>query len=219
MRNSMATHLAPDELLADYASGAATPGVALLVATHLTHAPQSRARLDAMESVGGAVLKDAAAAELSNDALSATLAMLDEEGTTAANAPAGTGHASGPLPAIVVDAFGSDFDDIPWKFQLPGLSAAEFDGFGDEKVILLRARPGAKIPQHTHEGSELTLVLTGCLSDGGVDYRKGDIAMNDEHDDHRPQITGDEVCYCLVVQQGALRFTGTFSKVLNYLGE
>ena len=40
-----------------------------------------------------------------------------------------------------------------------------------------------------------------------------------EEDDHRPKILGDETCYCLIVQQGSLHFTGRFSRVLNLLGE
>jgi putative transcriptional regulator len=124
-----------------------------------------------------------------------------------------------PLPHPVVDRLGVAFDSIPWKFQLPGVSAYDFDGFGDEKVQLLRAKPGAKVPQHTHEGPEMTLVMQGSLMDGGIVYNAGDVAVNDEDDDHRPEIIGDEVCYCLIVQQGDLKFTGRFSRLLNYLGE
>ena len=125
----------------------------------------------------------------------------------------------GPLPGIVLEKLGVKFSEIQWKFQLPGVSAVDLDGFEGETVRLLRAKPGAKVPQHTHEGSELTLVLQGCLLDGGVEYRAGDVAVNDEEDDHRPEIGGDEMCYCLIVQQGSLRFTGRFSRVLNYIGE
>ena len=213
----MAMHTAPDELLAEYAAGAATPGVSLLVAAHLTQVPDSRTRVETMESVGGAVFAGEQPEEMGIDALAATLAMLDDdEAPVEVTVPVRDG---GPLPNVVMDALGTDFDAIPWKFQLPGVSAVDFEGFEGEKVTLLRAKPGASVPQHTHEGSELTLVLQGCLSDGGIEYRKGDIAVNDEHDDHRPHITGDEICYCLVVQQGSVRFTGRFSRVLNYLGE
>lgn len=212
----MATHTAPDDLLADYASGAATPGVSLLVAAHLSQVVESRARVETFESVAGSIFANQQGEEMRDDALASVMAMLDED---APAQPANSRHAAGPLPSCVIDAIGVDFDEIPWKFQLPGVSAMELDGFEGETVTLLRAKPGARIPQHTHEGAELTLVLQGCLSDGGIEYRRGDIAVNDEHDDHRPEITGGEVCYCLSVQEGPVRFTGRFSRVLNYLGE
>lgn len=213
----MSTHLAPDELLAEYAAGTTSAGVSLLVAAHLTHIPASRARVDALESVGGAFLEKEEPVEMSTDSLEATLALLDAPEVDEGEATQ-TFDAS-PVPGIVLDALGTDFDSIPWKFRLPGVSSVELQGFGDEKVSLMRAQPGSKILQHTHEGSEMTLVLQGCMSDGGIDYRRGDIAVNDEHDDHSPQITGDETCYCLIVQHGDLRFTGRFSRVLNYIGE
>lgn len=214
----MPTHLPPDEILAEYASGAATPGVALLIASHLTQAPESRRRVEALEAIGGAVLSHEEPAEMSSGALDAVMAMLDAtpEKVSAADAGAPRG---GPLPAPVLDEIGLGFDEIPWKFQLPGVSAYDLEGFAGERVRLLRAKPGSTVPQHTHEGTEMTLVFQGCLSDGGVDFRQGDVAVNDEDDDHCPRITGDDICYCLIVQQGDLRFTGRFSRVLNYLGE
>ncbi|MFK7942935.1 MAG: ChrR family anti-sigma-E factor [Paracoccaceae bacterium] len=213
----MSIHVAPDELLAEYAAGAATPGVSLLVAAHLTQVPGSRERVEMLESMGGALFADEPPEDMPSDALALTMSMLDmDEEIADVSERAQPGS---PLPSVVTDALGTDFDNIAWKFQLPGVSAVDLDGFGEENVTLLRAKPGSKVPQHTHEGSELTLVLQGCLSDGGIEYRKGDIAVNDEHDDHCPHITGDEICYCLVVQQGNLRFTGRFSRVLNYIGE
>lgn len=212
----MPTHIAPENILADYAAGAASPGVSLLVATHLTQAPHSRENVRAYENVGGCLLRAEKQVEVGSDALDRTLAMIDGLDSSLM---ATVTHGESPLPAVLMDEIGVPFDRIPWKFQLPGVSVLELDGFEDEKVSLMRARPGARVPQHTHEGMEMTLVLQGCLSDGGIEYRKGDIALNDEHDDHQPQITGDETCYCLIVQQGDLRFTGRFSRFLNYLGE
>ena len=212
----MPTHLPPDEILVEYASGSTSPGVSLLVASHLTHAPESRAKVQAFERMGGVLLREEAPAELSPGALDDVLGRLDVEPTPSVAPQALDG---GPLPQPVIDRLGQNFDEIAWKTRLPGVAVFDMDGFEGEKVMLLRAKPGAKVPQHTHEGAELTLVLQGCLHDGGVDYLRGDVAFNDEEDDHRPYASGDEVCYCLIVQQGDLRFTGTFSRILNYLGE
>ncbi|MEM9139347.1 MAG: ChrR family anti-sigma-E factor [Pseudomonadota bacterium] len=213
----MPTHLPSDEILADYAHGATTPGVAFLLAAHLTQSAESRSKVRAFERVGGAMLTSGDDAPMGAHALDAVLARLDAApGQEFAPAPVIDG---GPLPRSVTDRIGVAFDEIPWKRRLPGVAVYDFDGFGDETVQLLRARPGVSVPQHTHEGSEMTLVMQGVLMDDGVEYHKGDVAVNDEHDDHRPRILGDETCYCLIVQEGSLKFTGTFSRVLNLLGE
>lgn len=211
------THNPSTELLADYVTGAATPGTALLVATHLTQAPDSRSRVAELEAMAGAILANECAAEMAPDALDRALALLD--GAEDAQAPAPRVLGDSPLPRPVMEALDVPFEDIPWKFRLPGVSEYEFEGFGEEKVSILRARPGAALPQHTHNGRELTLVMTGALQDGDDIYRAGDLAVNDEDDDHRPRIIGEEMCHCLVVLDGSLHFTGTFSRALNFLGE
>lgn len=213
----MPSHLPPDEMLADYACGATTPGMTLLLAAHLTHSAESRAKVREFERIGGVLLSEESEAPMSMGALDAVMAKLNGAPVEAI-APARRLD-QGPLPAPLIDQIGSPFGAIPWKTRLPGVAMFELDGFADENVTLLRARPGARVPQHTHEGSEITLVMQGILSDDGVDYHAGDVAVNDHHDEHRPYARGDETCYCLIVQEGDLKFTGTFSRVLNFLGE
>jgi putative transcriptional regulator len=212
----MAGHLPPDEMLADYACGSMSPGIALLVASHLTKVPESRRRVREFERIGGILLEEEDPVEMAPSALDSVFAKIDSTAPVIAKPKP---EPSGPLPTPLIDALGIKFDEIPWKFRLPGVSVYHVDGYGDEDVMLLRGKPGAKVPQHTHEGMEATLVLQGVLMDGDTAYQPGDVALNDEQDDHRPYIGGDETCYCLIVQQGNLRFTGTFSRILNYIGE
>lgn len=221
MQSVMSTEgtMAAPDLLDAYATGAASPGVALAVACHLATLPMGvsgpRERVAATEAVGGALLLADAGEAMEAHALDRTLALLaDEAGTGAAR------HAEpGPFPQVLVDALGVDFDAIPWRFRLPGVSEHVLEGYGEEQVSILRARPGSSVPQHTHEGHEITLVLTGKMEDGGRVLRRGDLTVATESDDHKPRIIGDEICHCLIVMEGGLRFTGRFSRALNYLAE
>lgn len=215
---AMATHLAPDDLLAGYACGATTPGMALLIATHLTQAPEARHRVHEFERIAGVLLAAEPPAELPDTALDRTLAAIERDIAPEAAEQKAT-PVCGPLPRPVAAQIGIDFDLIPWKLRLPGVSTYEFGGFADDDgVVLLRARPGASVPQHTHHGFEATLVMQGRLLDRDVEYLAGDVCVNDEDDDHRPRVVGDETCYCLIVQQGSLHFTGRFSRILNLFG-
>lgn len=213
----MAAHFPDDDMLAEYVSGAASPGVSLMMACHLTFAPASRKLVAELERLGGALLSDEAGETLSDSALSQVLDRIDAADGSAAAAEDERPRLldTGPLPRPLIDALGVGFGEIPWGFRLPGVSEYELDGFGDEEVSILRAKPGSAIPQHTHTGREMTLVMAGALQDGGDIFRAGDIAINDEDDDHRPRIIGDEICYCLTVMNGGLHFTGTFSRALN----
>lgn len=211
----MAQHLANEELVAEYACGSSSPGMSLLVSAHLTGTVERRQDVSLVEQVGGALLCTEQSEEMSADALDRALSALNE---SVGEQPLAS-HSASPLPNAVVDAVGMPYDQIPWKFVMPGVTGYDLDGFEGEHVSLLKAKPGVKLPQHTHDGVEVTLVLQGALSDGGIVYQKGDVAMNDEADDHRPEIVGNETCICLIVRQGDLRFTGRFSRILNYLGE
>lgn len=206
-----------DEILADYASGALAPGMSLLVAAHLTFRPGARDRVDGFETIGGALLEDALIGGVAAPSLDRALAMLDM-----APAPDRAFKAVGApsvMPGCLRDALGVDEHDAPWKFRLPGLAEAELAGFGEEEVSLLRAKPGAPIFSHTHEGVEATLVLCGAMEDRGIVYRCGDVAMATEEDDHRPRILNEGQCICFVVATGRMRFTGPFSRALNLLAE
>lgn len=214
----MTDHLAPTEILADYASGAASPGVSLLVASHLTYSAESRAAVAAFEGLGGALFADQTPEAMAPDARERALELLDAPLPPKANG-AVIPKQSARLPAPILSLLDTDEARLPWRFRLPGVSEYELPGFGDEHVSLLRARPGAGIPQHTHEGTELTLILSGEMEDGGTVYRRGDVAVNTEEDDHRPRIRGTETCICLIVMDGGLRFTGRFSRALNVLAE
>ena len=210
-----------DEILADYASGALPAGLSLLVASHLTYSPESRRRVRDLESLGGVMLSASAAEGLGAPDLDAALARLDAPTAPDRQADDAPIRADGRavLPAPLRRALGHDADDLAWKFRLPGLSEYEIDGFEGEEVSLLRARPGAPLLSHTHEGMESTLVLTGLLEDRGQVYARGDVSVATEDDDHRPRIVGEETCICLIVMSGGLRFTGPFSRALNLFAE
>ncbi len=213
-----------DEILADYASGALPAGLSLLVASHLTFSPESRRRVGDLESLGGVMLSADGADGLAAPDLDAALARLDAPEAPRRNAmeddaPIRLGGGAPVLPAPLRRALGGDADELAWKFRLPGLSEVELDGFEGEEVSLLRARPGAPLLSHTHEGVETTLVLTGLLEDRGRVFARGDVAVATEDDDHRPRIVGEETCICLIVMSGGLRFTGPFSRALNLFAE
>jgi putative transcriptional regulator len=208
-----------DELLADYASGSLPGGMSLLVASHLTFCPESRRRVRDLESVGGAMMASEPKPDVAPPGLDAVLARLGEAPDPAPE-PARRDEAGATVfPAPLRDALGMTEGEVPWRFRLPGLSEYDMDGYEGEEVGLLRAKPGAPIFSHTHSGVEATLVLCGAMEDRGQVFRRGEVTLATEHDDHRPRIVGDEVCICLVVMTGELRFTGRFSRALNLIAE
>ena len=207
-------HATP-ELLTAYADGSLSEGLSLLVASHLTFCPACRRRVARLEAFGGALLCDGASVAPAPACLAGALARIgcDEAGHEVPEPPARI--AGSPLPAPLRARLGFEAEAIRWRFLLPGLSEHRLQGFEGEEVLLLRARPGARIPQHTHAGVEATLILTGRMRDGDREFARGDLALADETDEHRPRIEGSEPCMCLVVLTGPLQFTGPVGRALN----
>lgn len=205
-----------EEMLAAYASGTTSPGLSLLCAAHLTLAPSARSFVDMAEEVGGSLLEEEATSAVDPMDFERLLARLDVADQEDAIAKCGR---SSDIPAPILRALDHDYDETPWRFRLPGIHEHVIESFAPERVSLLKAKPGRKVPQHTHAGDEATLVLTGALEDGGKVYRAGDVSLAGPDHDHTPTIIGEETCVCLVVTNGALRFTGTFGRALNLFGE
>ena len=81
---------------------------------------------------------------------------------------------------------------------------------------LLQIQPGGGVPQHTHKGFELTLLLDGSFHDEKGEYVKGDFIMLDSEHTHNP--VSVDGCLCYTVANDALHFTQGINKLLNPIG-
>lgn len=74
---------------------------------------------------------------------------------------------------------------------------------------------GGRVPEHTHKGSEFTLVINGEFSDGIANYDSGDfIALDGEHT-HAPMSEADEGCLVFSIVEKPLHFTSGIARLLN----
>ncbi len=200
------------EHLEGYANGALSEGMSLLVAAHLTYCPDCRGEVDRIERLGAALMMASETPDaIRPPSLEACMSALD----TPVEEDRMVDDSQGVLPMPLRRALPASLDEANWQFRLPGLHEYVLSDYDGEHVSLLRARPGVSIFHHTHKGEEATLILSGAMEDGDQVFRRGDVALADETHQHKPKIVGDEVCYCLVVMSGSLRFTGPVGLALN----
>jgi putative transcriptional regulator len=81
---------------------------------------------------------------------------------------------------------------------------------------LLHIEPGGGVPEHTHKGFELTVLLAGSFHDDKGRYEKGDFIMLDGTNIHQP--ISQNGCLCYTVANDALHFTQGLNKLLNPIG-
>lgn len=200
-----------ESLVAQYAAGDLGYGMSVLMASYITLSPAARDQYRALEQLNGVLLDEAEQSDVKEDALDAIMARLDEPEPEEQNVSI---QENQDLPAALRELLDVSVEDADWRFAYPGVKQVKLP-FGDngETVKLLKIKPGKAAPRHTHKGIEATLVLRGAFRDGNRLYERGQLALADQHIQHRPRAEGIEDCICLAVTDGALRFTDSIGRI------
>lgn len=187
-------------LMLDYSAGALAPAFRLLVDVHLDMREEGRVFTNHADAIGGAFLERITPAPMSSTPL-----------------PVGAGEK--PAEAETFDAVRSRItmaaegpDGLAWRWRLPGLREHRLPLSG---ASLLRIPAGRAMPRHGHDGQELTLILSGAFEDERGHYSAGEIVFADAAIEHRPRVTGDGECVCLVVESGRPRLRTWWGRAIG----
>lgn len=195
---SIAHH--PEEaLLLAYAAGSTDEPASLVVATHLALCGGCRRAIAEAESAGGVLLEDAQPQAVDANSLDAVLARLDAQEQRKPT------RARGVTPEPLRSYLGGELADVNWRHLAGGLWDFRIMKRGKSVARLLKATPGTAVYEHTHEGEEITLILTGGLTDHTGQYHRGDVqSMTDEY--HLPTALPGDDCIVLAATTAPLKF-------------
>ncbi len=202
------THHTPDAMLAAYAAGTLPHAFAVVVATHVSLCVHCRAALEAHQAIGGAVLDATDSVTVSDHLKSDILAQLD------ASAPREVTYTrSGIYPGPVMQAL--EGKEPNWKTLGMGVRQSILSSNQEGSVRLLYIPPGQAVPDHGHNGLELTLVLQGSFSDETGRFGVGDLEIADEDLEHTPTANQGDPCICLAATDAPLRFHALLPRLLQ----
>ena len=211
------THRLADEFLLDWASGAVSAPVGLLVASHLALNPAARQAARTLEAAGGVFLEVFPPAPVSPDALARVLARVEAAPPEPAKPPPPAAR-DAFLPAPLAELAPGGIDRLTWRRIVRGVEMASLPvADARASASLLRIAAGRALPSHTHPGQEMTLVLDGAFADENGRYARGDVCVTDETMTHQPTADRARDCVCLLVSEGPIRLTGRFMRLLNPL--
>ncbi len=212
-------HHLSDRLLAAYATGELAEGWSLAVATHLALCPECRSRLRRFEAAAGEMLDEL---QGDRDDMEGSWAQVRERLTNTDVLPKPvisrpTERLDGAvLPEPLRSYLGGDAHELRWKPLGRGAHHVLIPTLDDETTArLLRIPAGKPVPEHSHGGRELTLVLSGSFSDRTGRFGRGDIEEADEMLEHQPVAGVEEDCICLAVTDAPLRFKSRFLRLIQ----
>lgn len=214
-------HHLSDDLLVSYAAGSLAEGWSLAVATHLALCPACRKRLAVAEGIGGELLEAADApsseADSSWEAVRRRIAQSTPTPNEAPRAAPAARRDHG-LPEPLRSYLGGDVETLRWRSLGRGASQIRIQTADTEtQVRLLRIPAGKPVPEHSHGGRELTLVLSGSFADDKGLFARGDIEDADASLTHQPIATPGEDCICLAVTDAPLRFRSWIVRAIQPL--
>ncbi len=209
-----------DQLIEQFAAGVLSPALSVIVATHMDLCPLcQQVALDAEQYLAEQVMQTqtkSLAPELSKQ----LDAMLEQILAT-------------KTPTDIIEPPYNDRLRLNGKlFQLPATLARQHQRIGewsrvpgkilkaplhlgsDECINLIYMDQGSRIPEHTHKGNEITLVINGVFNDEQDEYKDGDFVLLNQQHTHQPE-TRDEDCLTLATLDAPLHFTAGISRLLN----
>lgn len=203
-----------DSLLARYVAGTLPAPARVLVEAHLELKPENRIKVTNLEAMAGLALMEIEPVALGHrDAMLA--GVLQSDPATGGVGEVRANNEQTVFPKALIDFVGFDAADVPWRTRMPGYREYDLGDIDGCHVNLFWIKPGRTVPAHTHEGSELSLVLDGDFTDARGFYARGDISVADDSVDHRPCAGRDRPCIGLAVMDAPLKLTGSFRQMIG----
>lgn len=206
MNDNAVTRFHPElDLITEFAAGSLPLAQSACVSLHITHCRHCQQTAGQLADLGANLFEAQEPMPVDDTLLHAVLARLDEEKPLEY---ANKKSSEKDTPAILQRLMRGDFSDLSWKNIGATLRISYLKtGDPDHEVALYHIRAGGRIPEHTHRGTEMTLILEGGFSDANGSYHKGDFLVRRADDVHAPTALQSEDCICLAVLDAPLKFT------------
>lgn len=218
MKTETIKHHLPDSVLAAYSAGTLPEAFSLIVASHISLCDDCRAQAASYDAVGGVVLEEMQSVELAPGALAATMALIeasDGQELSDTKPVAIDDPAASTFPAPLREYVGGGPEKVRWRKVGGGIKQAVLPCDGDATARLLYIPAGMAVPDHTHQGLELTMVLQGSFSDEVDQFRRGDVELGDDDLTHTPVADAGVDCICIAATEAPLKFNSFLPRLLQ----
>ncbi len=198
------------DILFEYAVGTLPSPLSLAVAAHLPYEPEAFQFVRKLEAVGGSLIDmEDGSVNIGECLLEQTLDMLEREleqdnqevPTNSNDTLSLFGKGLSCFPSVLEQHITTLRKKAEWvklseKIEFMCLSESPEES---TDIFMARLQPGASIPHHDHDFTEVTFVLEGAFSDENGNYKAGSLLVYDEENGHHPKACPEQGCLCLCV--------------------
>lgn len=209
-----------DDTLARYADGDLDPAFSIMMSAHLEYCSGCRKRINELETSNTQILESTPTEPLTSDLTAMLSQILSQpvEPLTLEFEP--------DISSSVLKLDNKEFhlpkalqrhnDEIGAWSRLPGkIQRAPVSTGGKSKMNFIYMEPDSALPEHTHKGQEITLVLSGKFIDENDSYGPGDFIIQTDEHQHSPRTQTGQDCLCLTLLDAPLHFTSGMATLLN----
>ena len=212
-KNMTIKHHLNEKLLMSYAAGILPEAFNLVVATQMSMSDEARARLASFEAIGGGILEDTNKEQMSPTAFQDVLQKINK--TKPVKKYSAPTMVEGVFPEPLKKYAGDELETVKWKSIGRGVKQAILKTDNKASARLLFIPAGTAMPNHSHNGLEMTLVLKGSFHDEKDQFKRGDIEIADQDLHHKPTASDDGPCICLVASDASLKFKSIIPRLLQ----
>jgi len=206
-----------EDIITDYATGTLSPAKHIMVTCQKEISDEVADRIEFQENLAASMIEGGTSEALSPLFMGNVLAALPAQETDMA--PVQAEPIKGITPKSLRHMLGHGLKDMKWTSLVPGVAVHDILGNRHtkqgERLYLLKAKGGVKMLEHSHDGEEWTLILTGSYRTGDRRFTRGDLHIEDETTEHAPHIDEGEDCICLVMTQGRLKMKGWLPRLMQ----
>ncbi|WP_287438431.1 ChrR family anti-sigma-E factor [Reinekea sp.] len=205
-------HPSSDKLI-EFSSGVGSAAMNIAVSAHLHFCKDCLRQVVEYESVAAVLFEQQAEVTMAKDGFETLMERIVRQPVSK---PSTTRVVPSRFPPVVEKLMAHGTDALCWKKPMKNLRVSQL--LTDEQGLTLglhHMKAGCRVPQHTHRGHEISLVIEGGFSDQMGSYGVGDfITLSTEHH-HSPQADADGDCWLLSVVEAPVRLTGPLGWILN----
>ncbi len=213
----------PDvRFLTDYSAGTLPRSQALCVAAHLHFCSGCKSRVLELMELGAEFFEQQDTIKTSSNSFETLVNRIKDDSNssipiTKANHLKVDEKRPTKLPRAIHKLCDGDLTSLDWKsigknFRFSNLKVRDHDRKRETSLFYIKA--GGNVPQHKHQGDEITVVLEGSFSDNEDRYHVGDFVVRTKGETHKPVASQNEDCLCLSTLDSPITISNPLVRIL-----